>query len=80
MGGPPPDVVGPPGNGPVSNGHHGTPAPSGIPMSPAVRAGKEKMDNLIGQLGSANENTWMLIGTCTCEVVRGGHSLTVQGP
>lgn len=59
MGGPPPEAV---AQTPVSNGRsHGTPAPPG--MSQAARAGKEQQDNMLQQLATANENTWMLIGT-----------------
>ncbi|WWC67078.1 uncharacterized protein I206_100985 [Kwoniella pini CBS 10737] len=61
MAGPPPDAVGPPPVVAVSNGH-GHPSGPGGSISPAARAAKEKMDNLLAQLANANENTWMLIG------------------
>jgi tetratricopeptide (TPR) repeat protein len=38
-------------------------------MSAALRQGKEAMEAMISQLKTANENTWMLIGTCTALVV-----------
>nr|XP_018266413.1 general transcriptional repressor [Kwoniella dejecticola CBS 10117]OBR88571.1 general transcriptional repressor [Kwoniella dejecticola CBS 10117] len=60
MSGPPPDAVGPPPVA-ISNGHGHLAGPGG-PISPAARAAKEKMDNLLAQLANANENTWMLIG------------------
>ncbi|BEI91526.1 uncharacterized protein CcaverHIS019_0403460 [Cutaneotrichosporon cavernicola] len=63
----PPEPIGPPTNGPVSNGHHGTPAPS-MPMSAALRQGKEAMESMIAQLKSANENTWMLIGAVSEQI------------
>lgn len=69
MAGPPPGVPigGPPDVLPPANGH----APS---VSSAVRAGKEKMDSVLGQLATANENTWMLIGRST----RGWHNCTAD--
>ncbi|ORY25162.1 hypothetical protein BCR39DRAFT_471711 [Naematelia encephala] len=60
MGAPHPDAIGP-APVPMGNGHsHGPPVPSGV--SEAARRGKEKMDGLLAQLATANENTWMLIG------------------
>ncbi|OCF59955.1 general transcriptional repressor [Kwoniella mangroviensis CBS 10435] len=61
MAGPPPEAIGPPSIVAMGNGH-GHPAGMGGPISPAARAAKEKMDNLLAQLANANENTWMLIG------------------
>ncbi|WVW81527.1 hypothetical protein I302_103522 [Kwoniella bestiolae CBS 10118] len=61
MAGPPPEAVGPPPVVAMANGH-GHPAGIPGPISPAARAAKEKMDNLLAQLANANENTWMLIG------------------
>ncbi|WVQ80406.1 hypothetical protein IAT38_002511 [Cryptococcus sp. DSM 104549] len=58
LGGPPPEAVGPP---PVA-----TPGPGngtmGPPMSTVARAAQEKMNGILAQLATANENTWMLIG------------------
>ncbi|WWD22332.1 hypothetical protein CI109_106823 [Kwoniella shandongensis] len=62
MAGPPPEAIGPPPVVPVGNGHAHPGPPGGAPMSQAARAAKEKMDGLLAQLASANENTWMLIG------------------
>ena len=57
-----PDGVGPSSVLAVGNGHaHGPPPLSG--MSVTARAAKEKMDSVLSQLATANENTWMLIGT-----------------
>ena len=57
-----PDGGGPSSVSAVGNGHaHGPPPPSG--MSVAARAAKEKMESVLSQLATANENTWMLIGT-----------------
>lgn len=50
----------------MSNGHghsHGAGAPPTPTMSAAARAGKDRMDQILGNLATANENTWMLIGT-----------------
>jgi glucose repression mediator protein len=60
-GGPPPLAAGPPESA-MSNGHgHSHPAPAPM-MSANARAAKEKMDALLAQLATANENTWMLVG------------------
>lgn len=62
----PPDPVGPPPAQQMGNGHgpHHGPRPTdvGQSISAAARAGKEKQENVLSQLASANENTWMLIG------------------
>jgi len=61
MGGPS-DGIGPPPVSAMGNGHgHVSPA-NGPGVSPTARAAKEKMDNVLSQLATANENTWMLIG------------------
>lgn len=57
---------GPQGHHPMTNGHSSGPPINGggppVLMSAAARAGKEKQDSILGQLATANENTWMLIG------------------
>lgn len=58
----PGEPIGPPAVAPMGNGHAQGPLGAGSGVSPSARAAKEKMDNVLSQLASANENTWMLIG------------------
>ena len=57
------------GTYPGHGGHHhngsNNSAASASAMSPVARAAREKMDSVLSQLASANENTWMLIGQST---------------
>jgi tetratricopeptide (TPR) repeat protein len=39
-----------------------------MPMSAALRQGKEAMEAMISQLKTANENTWMLIGAVSEQI------------
>jgi hypothetical protein len=65
MNGPPPgmsSMAPPEGFGPPPIDHTRPQLPTGAPVSEVTKKAKEKMDTVLGQLSSANENTWMLIG------------------
>jgi len=46
----------------LSNGHGHHLSANLVNAHPAARQAKEKMDNIMAQLSTASENTWMLIG------------------